>query len=211
MFAALVGNELQQRTIRIAEIDTHTGTLRAEALHRPGVDGNQTALEMRNRVGEGPVPFEAQVAVSRLHRQARDLRGMHSRAMQIELDGAEAVSPTLPAANELGAQHIAIKRVRTLPVGDMHHTMIERDGQLHEFILQVNPGPSKSWAKSILGQVNPWPSQPLAKSTLGQVNPWPATAARARAPSCASSRFRACRAAFCRARARAPAWRGPFR
>ena len=47
----------------------------------------------------------------------------------------------------------------------------------------------------------------LRNRTTGS-SPWPAIAARARAPNCASSRSRACRAASCRGRAQARSWRG---
>jgi hypothetical protein len=43
------------------------------------------------------------------------------------------------------------------------------------------------------------------------ITPSHAAAGRARAPSCASSRSRACRAVSCRGRARARPWRGPCR
>jgi hypothetical protein len=48
--------------------------------------------------------------------------------MQVELRGAETIGPALRAANELGPQHIAIERVRALPVGDMHDAVVEGDG-----------------------------------------------------------------------------------
>jgi hypothetical protein len=82
------------------------------------------------------VHLEADIAVARsylercrvAYRKPRDLGRMKSRSMQVELRGAETVGPTLWALNELGAQHIAVERVRALPIGDMHHAMVEGDG-----------------------------------------------------------------------------------
>src|SRR4051794_22040917 len=126
-----IGDEFEQRAVRIAKIYARACTLRAEALDRPGVDRHAQALEMGNGVGNGPVPFEAKVAVAGLDRKARHLGRMKSRPMQIELDPTEAVGPTLRPTNELGAEHVAIERVRALPVGNVHNAMIERDGQRH--------------------------------------------------------------------------------
>src|SRR6516162_10258070 len=98
-------------------------------LDRPGLDRYPAAPEVRDRVGNGSIPFEAQIAVPRLDRQARHFGRMHAWSMQIELRRAEAVCPSLPAANEFGAQHVAIEGVRALPVGDMHDAVIESDRQ----------------------------------------------------------------------------------
>jgi hypothetical protein len=86
---------------------------------------------MLHRIRDRTVPFEAEVAVAGLNRQPRHLGGMKAGPVQIELRGAEAVGPTLRAANELGAEHVVVERVRALPVGHMHDAVIERDRQRH--------------------------------------------------------------------------------
>src|SRR5262249_48064645 len=124
----LIGNEFQQRTVGVAEIDAGAGALGAEALDRPGVDRDTAALKMGDGVGNRPVPLEAEVAVARLHGKPRHLGWMKARSMQIELRRAETIGPPLRASNELGAEHIAVERVRALPVRDMYHAVVERDG-----------------------------------------------------------------------------------
>src|SRR5262249_14092293 len=124
----MVGNEFQERAVGVAEIDAGAGPLGAEALHRPGLDGNAAALEVNDGVRDRPVPLKANIAVARSYRKPCDLRRRKSRSMQVELRGAETVGPTLWPLNELGAQHIAVERVRALPIGDMHHAMVEGDG-----------------------------------------------------------------------------------
>src|SRR6516225_5411740 len=116
----LVGDEFEQRAIGITEVDAGTGAFRPKTLHRPGMNGDAPALEMGNGVNNGPMPLEAQIAVSRLHRQSCNLGGVHSRPMQVELHGAETIGPALPAANELGAKHISVEGIRAFPLGDMH-------------------------------------------------------------------------------------------
>src|SRR5262245_61154615 len=124
----MVGNEFQQRAVGVAEIDAGAGALGAEALDRPGVDRDTAALKVDDGVGNRPIPLEAEVAIARLDRKARHLSRMKARSMQIELRGAEPIGPALRAPNKLGAEHIAVQRVRALPVRDMHHAVVECDG-----------------------------------------------------------------------------------
>src|SRR5262245_61018454 len=125
---AMVGNEFQQRAVGVAEIDAGAGALGAEALDRPGVDRDTATLKVGDGVGNRPAPLEAEVAVARLDRKPRHLGRMKARSMQIELRGAEPIGPRLRAPNELGAEQIAVERVRALPVRDVHHAVVERDG-----------------------------------------------------------------------------------
>src|SRR6516225_9071963 len=125
---AMIGNEFQQRAVGVAEIDAGAGALGAEALDRPGVDRDTAALKVGDGVRNRPVPLEAQIAVARLDRQPRHLGWVKARPMQIELRGAEPVGPALRAPNKLGAEHIAVEHVGALPVRDMHHAVVERDG-----------------------------------------------------------------------------------
>src|SRR3954470_14209875 len=85
---ALIGNELEQRAVGIAEIDAGSRALCTEALDGPGVDRDAAALEMADGVGDRPVPLEAEIAVAGLDRKPR---GVKSRPVQIELHRAEAV------------------------------------------------------------------------------------------------------------------------
>src|SRR5262249_3006910 len=84
-----VRHELHQRAVRIAEVDAGAPALGAEALHRPGLDLDAAAAEMGDGVGDRSRPFEAEIAVARLHRQPRDLGRLHARAMHVELLVAE--------------------------------------------------------------------------------------------------------------------------
>src|SRR6266702_687234 len=125
---AMIGNEFQQRAVGVAEIDAGAGALGAEALDRPRIDGNAATLKVGDGVGNRPVPLEAEVAVARLDRKPRHLGRMKARSMQVELRNAEPIGPPLRAPNELGAEHVAVERVRALPVRDVHHAVVERDG-----------------------------------------------------------------------------------
>src|SRR6516162_574579 len=128
---AVIGNEFQQRTVGVAEIDADAGPLGAETLDRPGVNRDPAALKVGDGVRNRPVPLEAEVAVAGLDRKPRHLGRVKARPMQIELRGAEPVGPVLRTPNELGAEHIAVERVRALPVRDMDHAVVEGDGQWH--------------------------------------------------------------------------------
>src|SRR5207253_2868675 len=126
--AGLVGDEFEQRAVGVTEIDAGASPLGAETPDRPGMDRNPAALEMADRVGNRTGPFETEIAVAGLHGQPRHLGGMKAGAVQIELRRTEAVGPALRAANELGAEHVVIERVRALPIGDVHDAVIEGDG-----------------------------------------------------------------------------------
>src|SRR5262249_25486284 len=89
------------------------------------------AREMRDRIVDRPLPFEAEVAVAGLDRQPRHLRRREPRAMQIELRVAKPVRPANRPLDQLRPEHVAIERVRALPVGDVDHAMTETDGKRH--------------------------------------------------------------------------------
>src|ERR1700761_5520365 len=71
-----IGDEFQQRTVRIAEIDAVAQPLGAEAGLRTAVDGDAVALQMRDRPVDRPVPFEAEIAPARRHRYPRHRLGV---------------------------------------------------------------------------------------------------------------------------------------
>src|SRR6202047_356224 len=128
-----VGDEFDERPVGIPEVDAGAGAFCPETLHWPGFNGDAAAIKMRHGLADRSRPFKAKVTVPRLDRQAGDLGRPHSRPMQIELDRAETIGPALAAGNQLGAKHIAIESIGALPVGDVHHAMIEGDGQRHMF------------------------------------------------------------------------------
>jgi hypothetical protein len=49
--------------------------------------------------------------------------------MQVELRVSKAIRPTIAVLDELCAEHIAIKGVRPLPIGDMNNAMIKFDAE----------------------------------------------------------------------------------
>src|SRR5260370_30976995 len=73
---AVIGNELQQRTVGIAEIDAGAGPFGAEALDRPGVNRDPAALKVDDGVRNRPVPMEAQIALAPIARPPRQTHRM---------------------------------------------------------------------------------------------------------------------------------------
>src|SRR3954454_5291666 len=110
-----IGNEFQQRSVRIAKVDTGPRPFRAEALDRPAMDRHLATVEMRDGVCNRAFPFKAQVAVAGLDRQPRHLGRCEARAVQIELGVAEPVAPSRWPPHQLGPQNVAIEGVRALP------------------------------------------------------------------------------------------------
>src|SRR5690242_1892700 len=66
VLSASVRDEFHQRPVGIAEIDAGALPFRAEALHRPALDRDGMGGEMRDRLGDRALPFEADVAVAGL-------------------------------------------------------------------------------------------------------------------------------------------------
>ena len=79
------------------------------------------------RLLDRAVPDEAQVAVPGPDAIARHGLGVHARPVHVELLGAEAIRPARPALDQLGADHIAVERVRALQVRDRDDAVVERD------------------------------------------------------------------------------------
>src|ERR1700730_3460992 len=163
---AVIGNEFQQRTVGIAEIDAGAGPFGAEALDRPGVDRDPAALKVGDSIRKRPVPLEAEIAVARLDRKPRHLGWMKARPMQIELRRAEPVGPALRTPNELGAEHIAVERVRALPVRNMYHAVVEGDGQWHGH--SASAGGVAAHEKGPKSSAGPRGMSPRGSGSLGQ-------------------------------------------
>ena len=66
---------------------------------------NAAAIEMRDGVGDRPIPFEAQIAVAGRNRQPRHFGGLYARPVHIELLVAEAIGVAHRPGDELGAHH----------------------------------------------------------------------------------------------------------
>src|SRR5262245_51827672 len=98
-----VRDKVEQRTVRIAEIQAGARALGAEALHRSGVNGNAAAAEVCDRICDRPFPFKAKVAVAWLDGKARHFSGREAGPVQIELHRTEAIGPAIGATDQLGA------------------------------------------------------------------------------------------------------------
>src|SRR4051794_17736544 len=107
---SLVGDELEQASVGLAEVHAQTSSLRSGPLDRAELDPYSTRFEMRDRVRDRPVVGEAQIAVARLDRHPRDRRRVKSWAVHVELLVAEAVGPALARPNQLRAEHVSVER-----------------------------------------------------------------------------------------------------
>src|SRR6266508_2320134 len=71
------------------------------------------------------------MALADLNRQPRHFCRRDAGAVQVELGLAEPIGPSVLAFHQLGAQHVAIKRVRPLPIANMNHAVVELHRQFH--------------------------------------------------------------------------------
>ena len=112
-------------SIRIPEVDAHPVAGRPVSSHRSELDLDAGAVQVRDRVVDRPGPHEAEIAPAWLHRELRDGRGLHAGAVHVELLSPEAVRPTRPDRDELGAQHVTVEGVRALPLAHVDHAVVE--------------------------------------------------------------------------------------
>src|SRR3954447_22981308 len=141
---SLVGDELEQASVGIAEVHAQTSSLRSGPLDRAELDPYSTGFEMRDRVRDRPVVGEAQIAVARLDRHPRDRPRVKSRAVYVELLVAEAVGPALARPNQLRAEHVSVERIRHGPVRHMDDAVIEPRRQPPSSIVRVRTHGSSS-------------------------------------------------------------------
>jgi hypothetical protein len=122
-----IRNEFEQASIRIAEVDAQATTSSTPAWYWPCFDWNSAACQVLDGRLNGPIPQEAQVAVPRLNRSARDQgAGIDSRPVNIELLFAESVSPTtVRMGDELHPDNPLVKGIRSLPVRDVDDAVVK--------------------------------------------------------------------------------------
>src|SRR6185437_901274 len=121
----------------------------AEALQGPALDRDIVGLQMRDRISDWSLPFEAEIAVAGLHRQPRHFRRLDAGTVHVELLVAETIGPAGWPLHQFRAHHLGIKPVRPLPLRDVNDAMIEFDGR-HA---RITP---------------PWPKAPRPASQSGR-------------------------------------------
>src|SRR3712207_1644437 len=127
-YTTLFRSELEEGTIRVAEVDARAGTSGAEALDGTHLDLYAVTFQVLPCLVDRPRPLEAQIAVARLYGELRDRNGGNAGAMQVELLVSESVRPTaVPSPDQLRAQHVTVERVGDLPVGDVDDAVIQLD------------------------------------------------------------------------------------
>src|SRR5690349_2517189 len=89
--ASCVRDELEQRAVRVAEVDTRPAPARAPARDRADLDFHAVLAEMVHGAVDRPLPLEAQVAVAWPDAVARDRMRVEAGAVHVQLVLAEAV------------------------------------------------------------------------------------------------------------------------
>jgi hypothetical protein len=89
----VVGDELHQAAVGIAEVDAGPTAVRAVARRRSGLDLDAVRGEVVDRLGDRSVPRKAQIAVARRDGDPGDGIGVDARRVDVELLGPEAIGP----------------------------------------------------------------------------------------------------------------------
>src|SRR3954453_13565719 len=99
------------------------------------------AFQVSFRLIDRSRPDKTEITATGWNWQPGDRVRGDARAMKVELDGAKPVSPATAHRYDLRPQHVAIKGVGTLPVGDVYDTVIESDVCGHWRPPTVKPRP----------------------------------------------------------------------
>lgn len=101
------------------------------APERAGLDRNATALEMSDRLSDRPGPDEAQVAVAGLDRLRR-VQSLEAGPVDVQLPVPEpVVTEPVVLLIDLGAEDVAVERIRALPVGDGDYAVVDPEPKVY--------------------------------------------------------------------------------
>ena len=102
------------------------GTSRSSvALKRPSLDEDAVLFEVCDRIDDAPRPYEAKVAVARLH-WTFCVETDEARAMDSELPVAKPIlAPPLVVRGDLRTENAAIERVCNVPVRNGNYAVVE--------------------------------------------------------------------------------------
>jgi hypothetical protein len=122
-----VRNELEQRSVRVAEVDALPAAPRSGPLDGARLDGDAAGEEVLDGSLDRALPHEAEVAVPGAHGLARDeVADVGRRAVDVQALVAERVGDAvLPKRNDLRAEDVAVEGVRPLPVRDRDDDVVE--------------------------------------------------------------------------------------
>src|SRR5690348_10274037 len=107
--AQVVGDELHERAVRVAEVDAAALAERRDARDRSELDRDAVAGEVIDRRLDRSRPPEAHVAVAGAHAVAGDRLGRDPGSVDVELTSGEAVDEAGAALDHLGTDHVAIE------------------------------------------------------------------------------------------------------
>jgi hypothetical protein len=124
--ASSVGDELEQRAVRITEVDARAGSLRTRARDRAVLDGYVVRLKMLDRLRGRSLPDKAEVRVAWENRHARNGVWVKAWAVTVQQLLADAIGVPNVATDDFGAEHVSIKGVGPLPVADVNNDMVKR-------------------------------------------------------------------------------------
>jgi hypothetical protein len=134
-----VGDELDQASVGVAEVDARTSALSTVSRHWSLLDLDVVLAEVRGRALDRSRPFEAEVAVSRRYRDPSDGIAVCSRTVHVELLSPESIGPRAGASvDQFRPEHIAVEDVRSLPIGHVDDAMVEL--REHVNIVSAIPG-----------------------------------------------------------------------
>src|SRR5512132_2001618 len=120
-----VREQLEERSVRIAEVHTRALPSRAVVADRAGLDRDPVLLEVLDRGLEGARPDEAEIAVAGLNWQSC-VQALEARPVDVEVPLAEDVmGERFIALDDFGAEDVAVEGVRAVPVGDRDDAVIE--------------------------------------------------------------------------------------
>src|SRR5438552_17421377 len=119
--------------------------LRSAANHGPGFNANAVGFEVRYRLSDRAVPFEAEVAVTGGHRNTRDHRRPHARTVHVELLTADSVGDSPVDLDDIRAEYVSVESARTLEVADRDDDVVQAHARTIRAVAKRTAGIGAFW------------------------------------------------------------------
>lgn len=125
--ALVVGDELEQRAVRITEVDTVPGSVGSVTRDGPELDRDTVLLEVQYRLRDWTLPTEAKIAAAGWYGDAGNRMRADAGAMNVQLLVPQPVGAAFSDSNEFSIEHVVVEGVGPIPIRDVDDRMVERD------------------------------------------------------------------------------------
>jgi hypothetical protein len=127
-----VGEKFDEATIGVAKVDAQRTPSGTPPRHWSFLDLNSAKSQTVNRILDWTIPDKAKIAIPRLDRFLRNERSrIDSGTVDVQLLVTEPIGPTtIWVVDNLRTKDISIERIRTRPIRNADHAVVEPEMRL---------------------------------------------------------------------------------